>query len=426
MHDAFPGFWNANESSFFGRFLLACIGIWQVSPSFSLASELSLSDALASSASQHPTVKVKQAELQAARGDQETAKWSRFPTLSTEVSTTGSRPQGALVVQQPLWAGGKIDAQIRMAEAYVGSADWGLSESRHGLMLQTGQQFFEVLRWRQRLTVAEKNAQEHQRLKELIDRRVAAQISPVADQVLANARLQQALSEKIQFNRSLQTARLSLQQLVGAPHATLRTPRALAWQPMDETLAIEQGKAVSAELQRLRTQQQVVQAQIDVADAAIYPTLVLAHRRTLGATETGVDSNRTYLALQYTPGPGLSARSAAAAARLRMEGTLQNVVAYERQLEQQVTTALADLKAYEQQVEPAQSLVVATEEVVDSYLRQYQIGRKNWLDVLNAVRESSQAAYNAVDVGNSKEALQLRLMLLTGQLTAQNLSTVHD
>jgi adhesin transport system outer membrane protein len=70
--------------------------------------------------------------------------------------------------------------------------------------------------------------------------------------------------------------------------------------------------------------------------------------------------------------------------------------------------------------------VVATEEVVDSYLRQYQIGRKNWLDVLNAVRESSQAAYNAVDVGNSKEALQLRLMLLTGQLTAQNLSTVHD
>ena len=106
-------------------------------------------------------------------------------------------------------------------------------------------------------------------------------------------------------------------------------------------------------MQRLRTQQQVVQAQIDVADAAIYPTLVLAHRRTLGATETGVDSNRTYLALQYTPGPGLSARSAAAAARLRMEGTLQNVVAYECQLEQQVTTALADLKAYEQQVEPA-------------------------------------------------------------------------
>lgn len=409
-----------------GRALLVCAGYLLVSPAMSLAAELSLSDALALSASQHPSVKAKQAELQAAQGDQETAKWSRFPTLSTEATSTGSRPQAAVLLQQPLWAGGKIDAQIRMAEAYVGLAESGLTESRHSLMLQAGQQFFEVLRWRQRLTVAQKNAQEHQKLKELIDRRVEAQISPVADQVLANARLQQALSEQIQFNRSLQTAQLALQQLVGSPHTTLRAPLALKWRSMDESQAVEQAKGVSAELQRLKTQQQVVQAQIDVADAAVYPTLVLAHRRTLGGTETGVAPQKTYLALQYTPGPGLSARSAAAAARLRLEGSLQNVLVYERQLEQQVATALADLKATEQQVEPAQALLGATEEVVESYLRQYQIGRKNWLDVLNAVRESTQAAYSAVDVGNSKESLQLRLMLLTGQLTAHNLSTVHD
>lgn len=413
-------------SCVFGRALLACAGYLLVSPAMSLAAELALSDALALSASQHPSVKAKQADLQAAQGDQETAKWSRFPTLSTEATSTGSRPQAAVLLQQPLWAGGKIDAQIRMAEAYVGLAESGLSESRHSLMLQTGQQFFEVLRWRQRLTVAQKNAQEHQKLKELIDRRVEAQISPVADQVLANARLQQALSEQIQFSRSLQTAQLALQQLVGSPHTAVRAPRALAWRSMDESQAIEQAKGVSAELQRLKTQQQVVQAQIDVADAAIYPTLVLAHRRTLGAAETGVAPQKTYLALQYTPGPGLSARSAAAAARLRLEGSLQNVLVYERQLEQQVATALADLKATEQQLEPAQALLGATEEVVESYLRQYQIGRKNWLDVLNAVRESTQAAYSAVDVGNSKESLQLRLMLLTGQLTANNLSTVHD
>jgi adhesin transport system outer membrane protein len=59
-------------------------------------------------------------------------------------------------------------------------------------------------------------------------------------------------------------------------------------------------------------------------------------------------------------------------------------------------------------------------------LRQYQIGKKNWLDVLNAVRESSQAAYSAVDVSNNKDALQLRLMLLTGQLSAHNLAALHD
>jgi adhesin transport system outer membrane protein len=392
----------------------------------SAAAELGLSEALALSASQHPSVRAKQADVQAAQGDQETAKWARYPTLSTEVTTTGKRPQGAVLVQQPLWAGGKIDAQIRMAEANVGLSEAGLSETRNSLMLQAGQQFFEVLRWRQRLQVALKNEIEHQKLKSLIDRRVVSQISPVADQVLANARLQQAVSERIQFNRSLQSAQLALQQLVGVPSSSLRQPRAVRWQAQDEALAIASAKSASAELQRLRTQQQLTQAQIDIADASVYPTLVLAHRRALGASEVGVDPNKTYLAVQFSPGPGLSAKSAAAAARLRMETVLQNAAATERLLEQQVSTSMADLKSIEQQLEPAQALVSATDEVVDSYLRQYQIGKKNWLDVLNAVRESSQAAYSAVDVSNNKDALQLRLMLLTGQLSAHNLAALHD
>jgi adhesin transport system outer membrane protein len=101
-------------------------------------------------------------------------------------------------------------------------------------------------------------------------------------------------------------------------------------------------------------------------------------------------------------------------------------VVFERQLEQQVRTALADLDALAQQVEPARLLVTATEDVVASYLRQYQIGKKNWLDVLNALRESAQAHYSAVDVASSTQSLQLRLMLLTGPMNAQALGQIHD
>jgi adhesin transport system outer membrane protein len=105
---------------------------------------------------------------------------------------------------------------------------------------------------------------------------------------------------------------------------------------------------------------------------------------------------------------------------------MQNATVYERQLEQQVRTALADLAALAEQVEPARQLVGATDEVVASYLRQYQIGKKNWLDVLNALRESAQATYSAVDVASNTESLQLRLMLLTGQINNQQLSQIHD
>lgn len=408
------------------RACLASLSLALMGTSLAQASELRLTEALSLAASQHPSVKAKQAELQAAQADLATAKWSRYPTVSTEATASGGRPQGALLVQQPLWAGGKIDAQNRLAQAHVALADASLQETRNSLMLQTGNQFYEVLRWRQRLEVAQKNETEHRKLLELIQRRVASEISPIADQVLANARLQQAVSERIQFSRSLQTAELALQQLVGESRSTLKPPKMLAWQKQGESAAIEASMASSFELQRLRIQQEVSQAQIDMAEAAVFPTLALAHRHALGATDNSNTPSRTYLSLQFSPGPGLSARSAASAARSRLENSQQNAVVYERQLAQQVRTALADLEALAQQREPAQLLVSATEDVVASYLRQYQIGKKNWLDVLNAVRESTQATYGAVDVTSSSESLQLRLMLLTGQLSTQNLSLVHD
>jgi len=408
------------------RACLASLSLALMGTSLAQASELRLTEALSLAASQHPSVKAKQAELQAAQADLATAKWSRYPTVSTEATASGGRPQGALLVQQPLWAGGKIDAQNRLAQAHVALADASLQETRNSLMLQTGNQFYEVLRWRQRLEVAQKNETEHRKLLELIQRRVASEISPIADQVLANARLQQAVSERIQFSRSLQTAELALQQLVGESRSTLKPPKMLAWQKQGESAAIEASMASSFELQRLRIQQEVSQAQIDMAEAAVFPTLALAHRHALGATDSSNTPSRTYLSLQFSPGPGLSARSAASAARSRLENSQQNTVVYERQLAQQVRTALADLEALAQQREPAQLLVSATGDVVASYLRQYQIGKKNWLDVLNAVRESTQATYGAVDVTSSSESLQLRLMLLTGQLSTQNLSLVHD
>jgi len=408
------------------RSCIAGAGLVLFWPSVSLASELRLADALTLAAKLHPTVKAKQAELQAAQGDLETAKWSRYPTFSTEVTASSGRPQGALLLQQPLWAGGKIDAQNSLALANMALAEAALQEARNSLMQQTGQQFFESMRWRQRMTVALKNEAEHRKLLELIQRRAAAEISPMNDQVLATARFQQAVSERIQFNRSLQTAELALQQLVSEAVTTLRPPKTLGWQKQDEVTVLQATKSSSAELLRLRTQQEVSQAQIDMAESAAYPTLALAHRHALGAKEVGMDASRTYLALQFTPGPGLSARSAVAAARSRLENSRQNAAVYERQLEQQVRTALADLEALAQQVEPTQLLVNATDDVVASYLRQYQVGKKNWLDVLNAVRESAQATYSAVDVSTGAQSLQLRLLLLTGQLNAQNLNLIHD
>ena len=88
--------------------------------------------------------------------------------------------------------------------------------------------------------------------------------------------------------------------------------------------------------------------------------------------------------------------------------------------------SLAEWRALQEQQPTSMALVQATEEVVASYLRQYQIGRKNWLDVLNALRESAQAGYTAVDIDLGMQTAQVRLMLLSGMLRLDNLELIHD
>lgn len=100
--------------------------------------------------------------------------------------------------------------------------------------------------------------------------------------------------------------------------------------------------------------------------------------------------------------------------------------AYNRLLEQQVRNSIAEWQALREQHPSATALVQATQDVVASYLRQYQIGRKNWLDVLNALRESVQAAYTATDIEFGMQSAQIRLMLYSGQLRLDNLDLIHD
>jgi adhesin transport system outer membrane protein len=55
-------------------------------------------------------------------------------------------------------------------------------------------------------------------------------------------------------------------------------------------------------------------------------------------------------------------------------------------------------------------------EIFDSYARQYVIGRKTWIDVLNAVRESVQANYLLEDARAQSVAAAMRLRLSCGML----------
>lgn len=380
-----------------------------------------LSQVLILASTQHPSVKLKISEAKTAGFDLNTAKWSRYPSLSSELSTDNSGSQRAILIQQPVWTGGRVTAQINAATANELQAKFAIREAQNAIMLQAAASYFEVIRWESRLATAQKNEAEHLRLLELIDRRVKSEISPLADRTLTAARYQQAISERIQFTRSLDEARIALENAVGEYVGKVELPRGLQWHVKSDAEAFELALSYSAERQKMLQQIEVSQAQIEINKAAWQPTVVVGVRRAAGSVPLGIDRDKAFVSLQFSPGPGLSAKSTVESAVSKLENARSSIAVHDKQLEYRIKSSASELRALAAQVDPAKALSDATIEVVDSYLRQYQIARKNWLDVLNAQRERSQALYNLADTETNVAALNVRLMLLTGQLTPENL-----
>jgi adhesin transport system outer membrane protein len=338
------------------------------------------------------------------------------------------RDQQVARLEQPLWAGGRISSSIDLADSRVIAADATLLGTQQEVLQQTATAFFEVLRLEARLQAAKENTQEHVRLLDLIKRRVDLEASPESDRTVAESRAQLAKSEEITINRQLETLRFQLDQLVGAPVGPLRRPPPVALKPYaSEEEALKTALGFSPQRRASLAQADAAAAELGVAKSRNWPNVVAGYQQ-VWQTVNGqsFSDGQGFVGLQFQPGAGLSSLSAARAADSRRQAAADNVATADRQITAAIGAAMSDMANFGAQIEPARITVRGTEEVVESYLRQYQIGRKGWLDVLNAQREKSQAKAALSDVEYSLELSKLRFMLLTGDITSSNLSSIHD
>ena len=75
----------------------------------------------------------------------------------------------------------------------------------------------------------------------------------------------------------------------------------------------------------------------------------------------------------------------------------------------------------EQQFKQVNDSMLISKTVVDSYVRQFQVGKKGWIDVLNSQRDRLTAQYAVVDVESPMESAGLKLLLISGRIRAGNL-----
>ena len=365
----------------------------------------------------HPLVLGKRSAQAAAQAEREGAEWQRYPSLSLEANTqSGGQNARLMRVEQPIWSGGRITAGINAAGSRFDAAGAALDEARQELSLKVIAAATEALRQQVRQQHGITGVKEHEKLLGMIERRVAQEVSPLADQNLARARLYASANELSVTTQALNNALAQLSQLAGQP---VREIDALgvteAGAPASLDAAQAQALAHSPTLRRLAFEEETASAEIASKRSAYMPQLVLRVERSAGGQ---TPDSRAMLVLLAQPGAGLSAKSGVDAAVARREAVRLAREAAERDMRERLTLDWNEWVAARLRLANADQARAMSTEVFESYARQFTTGRKTWIDVLNAVREATQSELAVVDARVQMLAASLRLRTLSGTLTS--------
>jgi adhesin transport system outer membrane protein len=363
------------------------------------AQALSVDQAIQYAIKTHPLILSAEGQYRAAKSELAASRWSRFPTVGASARENSfDQRQDVTTASMPIWMGGRINADIDLAKSNRDGALSGISEAQQSVMIETIGLFFDYFKSEKKLEIASLNIDEHQRLYEIIERRVEAATSPDVDAMLAQARLQSARSAQIQAASVKDISKASLELTVGRViDAVLvnNNPEPFSI-GLDEAVAT--GIKVSPRIARIESEIKGFEANIKSAKSALYPQVSLGYEKRLNEPDSsGDDQEETFVSVQFQPGAGLAVASSISAAKQRKQSALDSLEAEKRELRRQIKTAWNEYVSVSFQLEPSKMLVDATTSVIESYLRQYAVGKKSWLDVLNAQREATQARNTLVD-----------------------------
>ena len=362
----------------------------------------------------NPATQSRQAAQAAAGADRDTAQWQRYPTPTLEATAEDAGKQTVtLRLDQPLWTGGRITAGIDAAGRRLDAAGVAVEEVRLDLALRLIAAFTEVLHQQAKRDDATAAIADYQSLVNTVRRRVQQDLTAATELNLAEARLIQANMDLSTINQALANATAQLRTLYGeqiteVSDVGIRNVRL----PATLNLILAQAETYSPALRRMAFEEAAAEADITSIRANAAPQVGLRLEKSAGT----VRDNRLMIVVQVAPGAGLSNKSAVSAATSRRESLRQAREATLRDVRERVILDWNELTAAQSRLADATDARDSYVEVLESYRRQYLVGRKASNDVLNASREATQAEFAVEDAQSQVIAATLRLSAQIGML----------
>ena len=342
-------------------------------------------------------------------------EWTESASNDYE-ETELNRREARLNVNQMLFDGMATPSEVARQEARMASAASEALDTAESYALEAGRAYLNVLRREQLLQLAKETLYNHVRIYDQIKRRSESGLGTLASIQQAEGRLALAEVNVLAAENNLRDAQVNYERVIGSPAPEVLEP--MMGTELELPASLEEALAVANEnhpvLGVAFNDVQAAQAQRDAAKSAMYPRLDLEIERrwddNIDGTEGDDEDLTAMLRLRYNLFNG-----GADKARIRQTeyqiGEAQQIQADSmRQVRQSLELSWNAHEILTRQIKHLQQHVASSEQTRDSYKKQFDIGQRSLLDLLDTENEVFSAKNQLAEAQLDQQIARLRIL----------------
>lgn len=387
--------------------LLALLGLF----SCTLAAAQSLEEAVAAAVNSHPTVAISANRRFAADRQLNQARAGYFPRVDlnagygyARLDTVETRLLGAhnasfnrhdagLTLTQMLFDGFAVKNEVARQQARVDSSALRVAESAEQIALRAAAAYLELLRRRDLVRLATGNVDTHRRIFEMIRSRAESGVGRRADVDQAEGRLASAQATLRAEEGAAKDAEATFVSVIGLKPVALTKPAAPENLPASEAAAVDAAARDHPAVNAARAEVAAAQAQHEAAKAPNWPRLDLE----LGAVRDrdnlrGQSEDYTaMLRARYNLFRGGADSARVAETRFLIQEAIETENRVRREVSEDAALSFNALLTTRDRVVSLLRYAEASDVTRDAYAKQFGIGQRTLLDLLNAESEHYSA-----------------------------------
>jgi adhesin transport system outer membrane protein len=342
------------------------------------------------------------------------------PTLNNGQWVAGA--QGSIFIRQLLFDGFTSLHEIWRNAARVDAAAARTHERSELIALDASEAYIDVVRYTRLVALAQENVAAHKRIFGNVDQRFRGGRAGQGDLEQTRERVDAAEVALTEFRRTLEDARAKFRKVIGIEPYNLRGPGRLPGLPASKDSVLAVTLTDNPTIKAASADQDAAREAFHSAAGAFMPTVALEARGTEGHDTLGFPQHFTESSLKvvatwdiFRGGQDTWKRVETAE---RYNQTTMAHARLQRDANESVDKAWAARVITAQRIAALEMQTDAARKVIEAYSKEYDLGQRSLIDLLNAENTSFNAQVSLISARSVAVFADYQLLAAMGKLLA--------